>query len=248
MPVQHGTHPYAIGPALTSPESAAETAPASRSGSYGQRTASPDAAAETARLKAQPAAVRGHAVRRAPAPQAPPLGVRTQRRRAEASRGTARESKGVDQEGVAVPVPGESKARSPECTPEGLTARNHQQHRQVLAAMFAYGCRSDNLALAHNPVGQADKRRQNPPSGTRSLRAREVEVLARCCEAGRHRSLRPSDDPAEVAAREREDRRDADAFRLLFYTSLRLGGALTQRWEDVNLTDRLVVRHGRSSG
>jgi hypothetical protein len=38
----------------------------------------------------------------------------------------------------------------------------------------------------------------------------------------------PSTDSAEISARELEDRRDAEAFRLLFYTGLRLGEVLTR--------------------
>jgi len=53
---------------------------------------------------------------------------------------------------------------------------------------------------------------------------------------------------AELAACEREDRQDADAFRLWFYTGLRLGELLTLRWEDVDLGDRLLlVRRGLSN-
>jgi len=77
----------------------------------------------------------------------------------------------------------------------------------------------------------------------------EVEALARCCEQGQHRGGMPSSDPAEIAARKLEDRRDAEAFRLLFYTGLRLGEVLTLRWADVDLEDRLLlVRRGLSSG
>jgi integrase len=46
-----------------------------------------------------------------------------------------------------------------------------------------------------------------------------------------------------------EDHRDAEAFRLLFYTGLRLGELLPLRWEDVDLADRLLlVRRGLSAG
>jgi len=52
-----------------------------------------------------------------------------------------------------------------------------------------------------------------------------------------------------VNARSVEDRRDADAFRILFYTGLRLGEVLALRWEDVDLKDRLVlVRRAVSAG
>ena len=45
-----------------------------------------------------------------------------------------------------------------------------------------------------------------------------------------------------------EDQRDADAFRLLFYTGIRLGEALTLRWADVDLEGRMLVQRGLSAG
>ncbi|MBV9311840.1 MAG: tyrosine-type recombinase/integrase, partial [Solirubrobacterales bacterium] len=132
---------------------------------------------------------------------------------------------------------------------EGLTPRNVNKHREVLASMFMYGCRSDTLALATNPVTGTDKRRQDPPAALDYYEVEEVEALARACERGEHRVASSVTDPDELAARKLEDRRDADAFRLLFYTGLRIGEVLTLRWEDVDLADRLLlVRRGLSGG
>jgi integrase len=132
---------------------------------------------------------------------------------------------------------------------EGLTPRNVNKHREVLASMFAYGCRSDTLALPSNPVDGTDKRRQDPPAALDYYEVEEVEALARACERGEQRVGPPASDLEELAARRSEDRRDGDAFRLLFYTGLRLGEVLTLRWEDVNLPDRLLlVRRGLSAG
>ncbi len=131
---------------------------------------------------------------------------------------------------------------------EGLKARNVNKHRQVLAAMFTYACRVDTHGLPTNPVTGTDKRREDPPPALDYYEVEEVEALARCCERGEHRGDRPTSDPAELRAREAEDRRDAEAFRLLFYTGLRLGEVLTLRWEDVDLEDRLLlVRRGLSA-
>ncbi len=132
---------------------------------------------------------------------------------------------------------------------EGLTPRNVNKHREVLASMFAYGCRSDTLALPLNPVDGTDKRRQDPPAALDYYEVEEVEALARACERGEHRLGRPPSDLDEAAARRHEDCRDADAFRLLFYTGLRLGEVLALRWADVDLQDRLLlVRRGLSAG
>jgi integrase len=52
-----------------------------------------------------------------------------------------------------------------------------------------------------------------------------------------------------MAARRQEDRQDAEGFRLLFYTGLRIGEVLTLRWADVSLEDRLLLVHrGLSAG
>jgi integrase len=132
---------------------------------------------------------------------------------------------------------------------EGLSARNINKHRQVLAAVFAYACRPDSFSLPANPVIATDKRREDPPAALDYYEVEEVEALARCCEDGLHRVGRMIYDPDEIAARRAEDRRDADTFRLLFYTGLRLGEVLTLRWDDVDLNDRLLlVRRGLSAG
>ena len=133
---------------------------------------------------------------------------------------------------------------------EGLTPRNVNKYRQVLSAIFTYACRSDTLGLAANPVDGTDKRREDPPAALDYYEVEEVEALARACERGQHRAeTSVLIDSAELAARGSEDQRDADAFRLLFYTDLRLGEVLTLRWDDVDLADRLLlVRRGLSAG
>jgi integrase len=132
---------------------------------------------------------------------------------------------------------------------EGLTARNVNKHREVLASMFAYGCRSDTFALSDNPVDRTDKRRQPPPAALDYYEVKEVEALARCCEQGEQRQTRNVLDETEIAARRQEDHQDAEAFRLLFYTGLRLGEVLTLRWDDVDLDGRILfVRRGLSAG
>ena len=131
---------------------------------------------------------------------------------------------------------------------EGLSPRNVNKHRQVLQAMFAYACRSDTLALDRNPVERTDKRREPPPAALDYYEVEEVEALARVCEAGRHRRTSVVGE-AERAARAADDRQDADAFRVLFYTGIRVGELLTLRWADVDL-DRcsLLVRRNLSAG
>jgi integrase len=132
---------------------------------------------------------------------------------------------------------------------EGLTPRNVNKHREVLASLFAYGCRADTLALPANPVDGTDKRRQPPPAALDYYEVDEVEALARACERGEHRVTRRVTDESERAARRQEDHQDAEGFRLLFYTGVRLGEALTLRWEDVDAERRMLfVRRGLSGG
>lgn len=123
------------------------------------------------------------------------------------------------------------------------------KHREVLQSIFTYGCRADTFELARNPVVGTDKRRQAPPAALDYYGVEEVEALARTCEQGGQREPREIVDEAERDARHQEDRQDADAFRLLFYTGLRLGEMLVLRWGDVDLDGRpLFVRRGLSAG
>ena len=131
----------------------------------------------------------------------------------------------------------------------GLTPRNVNKHRQVLAAIFGYACRADTYSLAANPVASTDKRREDPPAALDYYEVHEVEALARCCEQGRHHTRTPATDPSEIEARRWEDHRDADLFRVLFYTGVRLGEALALRNGSVDLDARLLlVRAGVSAG
>jgi hypothetical protein len=73
---------------------------------------------------------------------------------------------------------------------EQLTPRNVNKHRQLLAAMFGYGCRADTYGLATNRVAGTDKRREAPPARLDYYEVEEVEALARVCERGGHRPTR----------------------------------------------------------
>ena len=131
---------------------------------------------------------------------------------------------------------------------DGLTPRNVNKHRQVLQAMFTYACREDTFALASNPVEHTDKRREPQPAALDYYEVEEVEALARVCEQGAHRPTAAVGD-AERAARAAEDRQDAEAFRILLYSGIRIGELLTLRWADVDLAARsLLVRRNLSAG
>jgi integrase len=126
---------------------------------------------------------------------------------------------------------------------EGLTPRNVNKHRQVLGAMFQYACREDAHDLAANPITGTDRRPEAPPAALDYYEAHEVEALACVTTSGAHRE-RVRD---ELDAR--SDAQDAELFRLLFFTGIRLGEALTLRWDDVDLDARTVlIRRGVSAG
>ena len=124
----------------------------------------------------------------------------------------------------------------------GLKPRNVNKYRQVLQAMFTYACRSDTFELPSNPVEQTDKRREPPPAALDYYEIEEVEALARVCERGQHRpTVAVGED--ERIARAAEDRQDAEVFRILFYTGIRIGELLTLRWADVDLGARTLLVH-----
>ena len=123
----------------------------------------------------------------------------------------------------------------------GFTPRNVNKYRQVLQGIFAYACRDDTFALPNgNPVDATDKRREPPPAALDYYEIEEVEALARVCERGEHRQARKV-EATEREARAAEDRQDAEAFRVLFYTGLRVSELLTLRWADVDLEERLLL-------
>ena len=119
---------------------------------------------------------------------------------------------------------------------EGLKPRNVNKYRQVLQAMFTYACRSDTFELPSNPVERTDKRRELQPAALDYYEVEEVEALARACERGQHRPTVAVSE-AEAVARTAEDYQDAESFRILFYTGIRIGELLTLRWADVDLGD-----------
>jgi integrase len=126
----------------------------------------------------------------------------------------------------------------------GATPRTVNKHRQVISAIYGYGMREDTYRLALNPAAATTKRREPPPAVLDFYETEEVEAIARAAEAGAHREVtKLTYDDAELAARAREDRQDAELYRVATYTGLRLGELLAVRWADVNLGDRRLVVH-----
>jgi integrase len=124
---------------------------------------------------------------------------------------------------------------------EDISAKTVNKHRELLHAVFNYAMRSDTYGdrVKRNPVTETDKRRQPPAAPLDHYERHEIDALVRVCEQGRHRAPkhykgRPVAESAdELAAQAAEDRQDAAAFALMFYSGLRLGELLALRWRHV---------------
>jgi integrase len=133
---------------------------------------------------------------------------------------------------------------------EGVSPRSVNQARQILSAIFNYGRREDSFGLPVNPVEGTDKRREPPAAALDFFEPEEVEELASAAAAGAHRDSSALEVGSnESAARCHDDAQDADLFRVLAYTGLRVGEALALRWGDVDIpARRLIVQRARSAG
>jgi integrase len=132
----------------------------------------------------------------------------------------------------------------------GASPRKVNRHRQVISAMYGYAMREDSHSFEHNPARGTSRRREPPPAVLDVYEPEEVEALARAAEGGEHRNVsKLRYDAAEMAARDGENRQDAELYRIAAYTGLRLGELRALRWGDVNLVDRrLVVQRAFSHG
>jgi integrase len=134
-----------------------------------------------------------------------------------------------------------------------LAPKNVNKHRDLLHAICAYGQRLDTYNLPANAVAPTDKRREPPPAHVEYYERTQVEALARAAEQRPHRKPRGRKSPdhrgplapsplsarqqaaqlEEAQLRHDEDQRDAELFRVLFYTGMRLGEIRALRWRDV---------------
>lgn len=118
-----------------------------------------------------------------------------------------------------------------------VSPRNVNKHRQVLSAIFTYAVREDTFALAANPAAATDKRKEMHAAALDFYEPAEVETLAQAAADGRHRKPAVSKrgkplafSPDEIAARCAEDAQDAEMFRVLAFTGMRIGEALALQW------------------
>jgi integrase len=130
----------------------------------------------------------------------------------------------------------------------GTSPRTVNKHRQLICAVYSYGCREATFALPYNPALAADRRAEPEPARLDFYSPEEVEALARALAAGLHRdpnAAAVSDE--EATARAAEDAQDAELVRVAAYAGLRRGELVALRWRDVDFTRRkLVVRRAVS--
>jgi integrase len=132
----------------------------------------------------------------------------------------------------------------------GVSPRTVNRYRQLVCAIYSYGCREATFGLPHNPVLAADRRPEPEHARLDFYSPEEVEALARALAASLHRDpSAPAVGDEEAAARAAEDRQDAELVRVAAYAGLRRGELVALRWHDVDFARRkLVVRRAVSGG
>ena len=132
----------------------------------------------------------------------------------------------------------------------GASPRTVNKHRNVIAAVFGYGCKPSTYALPTNPAKGADKRREPHPGALVFYSPEEIEAVARALADGRHRDR----STLSVSAQEREalnaeDQQDAEIIRVAAYAGLRQGELLALRWRDVDFAgSALTIARAMSAG
>jgi integrase len=124
----------------------------------------------------------------------------------------------------------------------GVSPRTVNRYRQLVCAIYSYGCRESTFALPQNPAIAADRRREPEPSRLNYYSPEEVEALARALAAGLHRDPNaPAISQEEADARAAEDRQDAELVRVAAYAGLRRDELVALRWRDVDFGLRKLV-------
>ncbi len=128
--------------------------------------------------------------------------------------------------------------------------RTVNKYRNIIAAVFGYGCRPSTYSLPANPARAADRRREPHPGALVFYSPEDVEAIARALAEGRHRDpAHPAMSDGERAARQAEDSQDAEIVRVAAYAGLRLGELLALRWHDVDFAgSALTVARAMSAG
>ena len=134
---------------------------------------------------------------------------------------------------------------------DGASPRTVNRHREVLRAIFNYGCSTTSgFELENNPAALTDLRRQDGPRPLEVFSVEQVEHLARSAADGSWRAavdwMRAEETVAQMR---REDEQLGELLRIACYCGLRRGELVLLQWDDVRWLDRvIVVRRALSDG
>jgi integrase len=128
----------------------------------------------------------------------------------------------------------------------GMSARNVNKHRNLIAAVFNHGVRrgSGKFKLASSPTDGIELRREPKPAPLLFFSPDEIEAIANALEAGDHRAAQQDGAPPaadERPLRRRGDKQDGEAVRLAGYTGLRRGELVALRWRDIDWKARKIT-------
>ena len=124
----------------------------------------------------------------------------------------------------------------------GVSPRTINKTRQLVCAIYNYGCREATFALPKNPATEADRRPEPERPRLDFFSVEEIEALARSLADGRHRDPRlPAITQGEKHLRAAEDRQDGELVRVAAYSGLRRGELVTLRWRDVDFARHKIV-------
>jgi integrase len=124
----------------------------------------------------------------------------------------------------------------------GVSPRTVNKHRQLISAIYGYGCHEATYGLPRNPASTADRRQEPEPARLEFYSPEEIEALARALADGLHRDPdAPAVNDEEKLAQQAEDRQDANLVRVAAYAGLRRGELVALRWRHVDFEKRKIV-------
>jgi integrase len=125
----------------------------------------------------------------------------------------------------------------------GAAPRTVNKARALISAVFSYGMRPSTYSLPSNPATHADRRAEPDAAALSFFSVEQIESLASAMIGGRHRDRNRAVAAQEIAARQGEDRQDAEVVRIAAFAGLRRGELVALKWRDVDLAGRkLTVR------
>lgn len=136
-------------------------------------------------------------------------------------------------------------------TADGASPRTVNRHREILRAIFNFGCSATSgFHLEDNPAVKTDRRRVDGPKPLEVFSVEQIEHLARTAASGSWRAAPDwSRTEATLAQMRAEDEQFAELLRIACFTGLRRGELVLLQWEDVRWADRvLVVQRALSDG